>query len=122
SRVIFDLSLAIDSGPQGGPCPGSGATGTTPPVHPAPVVPPTPTVSFRHHPPHRTSDRTPTFRFASSVPGSNFKRSTARRPLRPCEPPFPLPRLGFGHHTFEVVAVAAGGRSQPLSYAFVVRR
>lgn len=122
SRVIFDFSLAIDSGPKGVPCPGSEATGPTPPVQPAPAVPPTPAVSFRHHPPHRTPDRTPTFRFASSVPGSSFECKIDGRRMRACESPFTLPRLGFGRHTFKVVAVAAGVRSKPLSYAFVVRR
>jgi hypothetical protein len=120
SRWIAHPILVIGSGPKGGPCPGSEA-----PVQPAPsasVVPPTPTVSFRHHPPHRTRDRTPTFRFASSVPGSSFKCGIDQHRMRACESPFTLPRLGFGTHTFKVVAVAAGVRSQPLSYAFVVRR
>lgn len=121
SRVIFDLSLDIDSGPEGGPCPGSGASGTVQPA-PSPPAPPTPTVSFHHHPPHHTRDRTPTFRFASSVPGSSFKCGIDQHRMRACESPFTLPRLGFGAHTFKVVAVAAGVRSQPLSYAFVIRR
>ena len=95
-----------------------------PPALPAPPGPPPaqPIVSFRRHPSHRTRDRTPTFRFASSVPGSSFACRIDRHRMRACESPLTFPRLGFGRHTFEVVAVAAGVSSKPLSYAFVVRR
>ncbi len=92
------------------------------PPAPAPPSPAQPIARFRQHPSHRTHDRTPTFRFASSVPGSSFECRIDHHRVRTCESPFTLPRLGFGRHTFKLVAVAGGVSSKPLSYAFVVRR
>lgn len=87
-----------------------------------PLPPPKPTVKFRRRPPPRTSDRTPTFGFASSVGGSSFECKLDRRPLRRCKSPLTLPRLGFGRHTFKVRAVAPNGtRSLFAKHSFVVR-
>lgn len=94
-----------------------------PALLPLPPPPPKPLVKFRRRPPPRTFDRTPTFRFTSTVAGSSFECKLDRRPLRPCKSPLTLARLGFGRHTFKVRATAPGGaKSLFSSYSFVVRR
>lgn len=80
-----------------------------------------PRVKFRRRPPAKTRDRTPTFRFVSTVAGSTFECKLDRRPLRRCKSPLTLPRLGFDGHTFKVRAVAPGGaKSRFSTYSFVV--
>jgi hypothetical protein len=85
--------------------------------------PPQPVVKFRRRPPARTYDRTPSFRFLATVPGSSFECKLDRRPLRPCKSPLTLPRLGFGRHSLKVRAIAPSGLASPFaSDSFVVRR
>jgi hypothetical protein len=98
-----------------------------PPLFPAATPPPPPSVSpvvkLRGRPAKKTRDRTPTFHFTSSVPGSSFQCRVDRRALRRCKSPLTLGQLAFGHHTFKVRAIAPDGLASPFAtYEFVVRR
>ena len=55
-----------------------------------------------------TRDRTPTFRFRSSVAGSSFACKVDRGAFRSCSSPFTTKTLSFGAHTVQVRAVTAG--------------
>lgn len=59
-----------------------------------------------------TRDRTPTFRFRSSLAGSSFGCKVDRGAFRPCSSPFTTKALSFGAHTVQVRAVA-GGSADP---------
>jgi hypothetical protein len=81
-----------------------------------------PQTQLRRTPPHRTHDRTPTFRFSASLAGSTYLCKLDRRTYRPCRSPFTSARLGFGHHLFQVKAGVPGGLSDPspATYGFTV--
>jgi hypothetical protein len=55
-----------------------------------------------------TRDRTPTFRFRSSVAGSSFGCKVDRGAFRPCSSPFTTKTLSLGDHTVQIRAVLAG--------------
>jgi hypothetical protein len=76
------------------------------------------------HPGHRTDDRTPTFRFASSTAGSTYLCRLDRAPFRRCRSPFTVPRLRLGHHVLAVAARAPQGAADrsPATYGFTVVR
>lgn len=134
-EYLIPGSFQISSGPGGGPCPepeaekeeqGEGSTrshASAPPASAPPSpVPTQPVVRITRMPPHRTHDRTPTFRFSSS-PGTTFTCKVDTRPFRPCSSPKTLRRLGFGPHRFVVRAVdATGARSEPAERRFSVVR
>lgn len=69
-------------------------------------------------------DRTPTFRFSSSVPGSTYLCRLDRRRFRICRSPFTARRLRLGAHVFEVEARGPEGSldPSPASYRFEVVR
>jgi len=83
-----------------------------------------PQTQLRHRPGHRLLDRTPTFRFASSVAGSLYLCRLDSRPFRRCRSPFTAPRLGFGRHVFKVKARTPDGTTDPspASYGFTIVR
>ena len=56
----------------------------------------------------RLRDRTPTFRFSASKPGSSFQCKLDSGPFRGCRSPLTTKKLGFGPHTLLVRAVAQG--------------
>jgi hypothetical protein len=60
-----------------------------------------------------TSDRTPTFRFASTEPGSSFECRLDGGGFFVCSSPFTAPRLPAGRHTFEVRAIDPAGNIDP---------
>jgi hypothetical protein len=98
-----------------------------PPVPPAPT-PPSPTVSpdtrIGKKPPAKTTDRTPTFKFTSSQPGSSFQCSVDGKAYKRCRSPFTTKSLSLGRHTVRIRAIA-GGLTDPSPAAFsfkVVRR
>jgi hypothetical protein len=72
----------------------------------------------------RTSDRTPTFRFSSSLRGSSFQCRVDRRRFRRCRSPFTLGRLSLGRHVFWVWARSAAGvvDRSPATFRFRVLR
>jgi hypothetical protein len=59
---------------------------------------------LRRHPPRRTHDRTPTFRFAAGEPSASFECKLDRRPYRRCRSPFTTRPLAAGRHRFLVRA------------------
>jgi hypothetical protein len=73
-------------------------------------------------PGHLTRDRTPTFRFASSTPGSTYLCKLDRGDFKRCASPFTAPRLDFGHHLFKVRASAPNGAldRSPATYSFKI--
>jgi hypothetical protein len=62
-------------------------------------------------PPNRTRDRTPTFRFVSTEPGSRFRCKLDAKKPRSCRSPFTTKRLGFGSHTLRVTAIDKAGNA-----------
>lgn len=81
-----------------------------------------PKTSLRRRPGKRTHDRTPTFRFVSSEPGSTFQCKLDGKPFRACRSPFTTKRLAFGAHTFKVRARDESGKRDPspATYGFKV--
>jgi hypothetical protein len=86
-----------------------------PPIVPPPMpelasaaAPPSPRTILTAKPGAVTRDRTPTFRFRSSVAGSSFACKVDRAAFRSCSSPFTTRTLSFGAHTVQVRAVAAG--------------
>lgn len=83
---------------------------------------PRPRATIASRPARQTHDRTPTFRFTSSEPGSTFSCKVDKRPFRPCTSPTTLPRLSLGQHAFSVRAIdTAGQSSEPSTWRFNVR-
>jgi hypothetical protein len=83
-----------------------------------------PRTRIMRRPPRRTSDRTPTFAFASNQARSTFLCRLDRARFRHCRSPFTARRLPLGHHLFEVEARAPGGALDPTParYGFAVVR
>jgi hypothetical protein len=81
-----------------------------------------PQTELRHRPSHRTHDRTPTFRFSSTVAGSTFRCKLDHGSFKPCRSPFTAPRLSYGRHVFQVKATAPSGAADqsPATYRFTV--
>jgi hypothetical protein len=75
-------------------------------------------------PPGPGSDRTPTFTFDSTEPGSRFECSIDGGPFFPCTSPFTTPELSGGPHTFAVRAIDASGNTDltPTVYSFTIIR
>lgn len=105
---------------QQAPSPRSNATA---PTETACAPPPRPKTTIKGGPKGGTRDRTPTFRFRSSLAGSSFRCRIDSRPFKPCTSPTTLGRLGVGPHTFQVKASKAGrSDSTPASRSFRVTR
>jgi plastocyanin len=89
---------------------------TPPTVNPPPTVEPPPKVvpdtTMTLKPKAKTKDRTPTFKFKSTVAGATFKCTLDGKALKPCRSPLTTKKLSFGRHTLKVSAVA-GGASDP---------
>lgn len=102
-------------------------TGTPPPPDPlptpiTPVITPPPPVTLPDtkitlKPPAKTKDRTPTFKFKSTVAGATFKCTLDGKALKPCRSPLTTKTLSFGRHTLKVGAVL-GGTTDPTPAAF----
>jgi hypothetical protein len=93
-------------GPGGGGATGHGAPQTT----------------LKRKPPHKTRDRTPTFRFVADEPGSTFQCKLDGKRFKSCRSPFTTKKLSLGHHTFKVRARDDSGQldPSPASYSFRV--
>jgi hypothetical protein len=72
-----------------------------------------PQTRIRRGPGHSIHDRTPTFRFTSSVAGSTYLCKLDGGPFKRCHSPFTAPRLNAGHHVFKVKARVPGGAGDP---------
>ena len=81
---------------------------STPPSEHACPPPPRPQTRIVSGPKGRTADRTPTFRFSSSLTGGSFRCKLDRGAFARCTSPKTYGRLGFGPHSFQVKAVKAG--------------
>jgi hypothetical protein len=81
-----------------------------------------PQTTLVRKPPHRTHDRTPTFRFAADEPGSSFECRLDGKPFRSCRSPFTARKLSLGRHAFKVRACDESGNldPSPAAYAFKV--
>ena len=81
---------------------------------PPPVTVPDTKITLK--PAAKTKDRTPTFKFKSTVAGASFKCTLDGKALKPCRSPLTTKKLSFGRHTFKVSALA-GGASDPTPAA-----
>lgn len=97
---------------------GNGSTGGSPGSGPGKP----PQTRIRRAPGHSIRDRTPTFRFSSSVAGSTYLCKLDGSAFKRCLSPFTSPRLRFGQHVFKVKARAPGGAADPspASYDFTL--
>jgi len=68
-----------------------------------------PQTSITVGPAGQTTDRTPTFRFRSSEPGSTFACKLDKRQAHPCRSPKTYTGLKPGHHLFKVWATDKAG-------------
>lgn len=94
---------------------------------PPPFSPPppggVPQTTITRKPGAVTTDRTPTFRFKSSIANSTFECKLDRAPFRPCVSPLTLRPLAPGAHVLRVRAIAAGQRDPtPERVGFIVKR
>jgi plastocyanin len=85
---------------------------TTPPppntTPPPPTETPPPDTRISLKPGAQTKDRTPTFKFKSTVAGATFKCTLDGKALKPCRSPLTTKKLSFGRHTLKVSAVVGG--------------
>jgi hypothetical protein len=72
-----------------------------------------PQTVLKGKPGHRTSDRTPTFRFKADEAGSSFQCKLDGKPFRRCRSPFTAARLALGPHVFAVRARDESGKLDP---------
>ena len=80
-----------------------------------------PQTEIRTGPGHLTRDRTPTFRFASTVTGATYLCKLDAGSFMRCHSPFTAPRLSLGHHVFKVKARVPGSADlSPASYGFTL--
>jgi hypothetical protein len=90
-----------------------------PTVEPPPVVAPNTTITLK--PKAKTKDRTPTFKFMSTVAGATVKCTLDGKALKPCRSPLTTKTLSFGRHTLKVSAVSGGASDpSPAAYSFKV--
>ncbi|MEA2218112.1 MAG: hypothetical protein QOJ35_738 [Solirubrobacteraceae bacterium] len=75
--------------------------------------PPPPDTTITISPGPTTGTGSPTFAFASSVPGARFECRVDAAPFAPCTSPFTTPALSPGTHTFAVRGVDAAGNADP---------
>ncbi|HET7485523.1 MAG TPA: hypothetical protein VFJ64_09130 [Solirubrobacterales bacterium] len=83
-----------------------------------------PQTLLKRTPPHKTHDRTPSFRFAADERGVTFQCKLDGKPYKACHSPFTTKKLSLGRHVFRVRARDDSGRldPSPASYAFKVIR
>ena len=126
THALLPGSPAIDAGDNVG-CPATDQRGVSRPqglacdigayeFQPPDVTPPATTITSG--PSGTTTDRTPTFSFSSSEPGSSFQCRVDGGAFVPCSSPFTSPALSVGRHTFEVRAVDPAGNADPTPAAF----
>jgi plastocyanin len=95
--------------------PVTAASGSAPsPPAIAPPVPPDTRFTLKPH--ARTKDRTPTFKFAATLPGATFQCSLDGKAFKACRSPYTTPVLKTGRHTLRVAA-AVNGASDPTPAA-----
>lgn len=121
THALPPTSPAVDAGVGAG-CPGTDQRGVFRPLgaacdigayefQPPDRTPPATTVVSG--PTGTTTDRTPTFSFFSTEPGSTFQCRLDGSAFLPCASPLTLPELAPGRHRFEVRAVDPSGNPDP---------
>jgi hypothetical protein len=112
NSVVPSERACATPGPAGGG-PGEGSSG---------VPGDRPRTKLRRRPARKTRDRTPTFGFSSSRPGSSFLCKLDGRRFRRCRSPFTTAPLRPGFHVFRVKARAPGGATDrsPAIWRFTV--
>lgn len=118
SAVPAERACSSGQGPPagGGGTPGGGSPGADNHTQPQTL--------FRQKPGHQIRDRTPTFRFVSSIAGSTYLCKLDGRSFKRCRSPFTAPRLNFGRHVFKVKARSPDGTADlsPATYSFKIVR
>jgi glucose/arabinose dehydrogenase len=79
-----------------------------------------PRASLQAHPAKRTHSSTARYEFASSPPGAGFECKLDKGAWRTCRSPKVYTHLKSGSHMFSVVAIAAGGQSEPAKFSWRV--
>ncbi len=104
-----ERACASSEGQQGGSAGGQGGHGA-------------PQTTLGRKPPHKTRDRTPTFRFGADEADSTFQCKFDSKPFKPCRSPLTSKRLSLGPHIFKVRARDDSGKldPSPASYRFKV--
>jgi hypothetical protein len=116
-----DNSLAEPPLPETG-TPSIPASLPASPLAPAPA-PTTPDTMIAGKPAARAHDRTPTFRFRATEPGSIFQCKLDGEPYKPCRSPFTTRKLPPGRHALKVRAMLAGRTDpSPAMYSFTITR
>jgi len=122
--VVFPGPRPNSVSPPEHACSSQGAAGGdgSPVSSPAGGTRKPPQTRIRRAPGHSIHDRTPTFRFTSSVAGAAYLCKLDRSAFKRCHSPFTVPRLGFGHHVFKVKARVPGGPTDPspAGYSFTL--
>jgi plastocyanin len=90
-----------------------------PPPDPSPAVAPNTTITFK--PKATTKDRTPTFKFKSTVAGATYECKLDGKALKPCRSPLTTKPLSYARHTLKVASIAGGLKdSSPAVASFKV--
>jgi hypothetical protein len=112
NSVVPAEHSCASQGPAGGSNPAAGGAGLR-----------RPQTRIRRGPGRITRDRTPTFGFTSSRPGSTFRCKLDRGRFRRCRSPLTTRRLEDGRHVFRVRARAPDGATDrsPAIWRFEVR-
>jgi plastocyanin len=95
---------------------------TPPEVIPPPAVAPNTTITLK--PKAKTKDRTPTFKFKSSIAGAVYECKLDGKALKPCRSPLITKPLSYAKHTLKVAAIVGGLKDpSPATFRFeVVKR
>ena len=122
----IDTSANVDPSPAGYSFTVALPTPETPglPSAPGPIaLGPAPQTAIAAKPGAKTTDRTPTFRFRSDLPGARFECAVDRAPFRSCRSPFTTKTLSFGAHAFAVRALVGGATDpSPAKFRFTIQR
>jgi plastocyanin len=90
-----------------------------PKVDPPPAVAPNTTITLK--PKAKTKDRTPTFKFKSSVAGATYECKLDGKALKSCRSPLTTKPLSYAKHTLKVAAIVGGLKdSSPAVASFKV--
>jgi plastocyanin len=90
-------------------------------VDPPPTVAPNTTITLK--PKAKTMDRTPTFKFKSSIAGAVYECKLDGKGLKPCRSPLITKPLSYARHTLKVAAIVGGLKDpSPATYRFKVIR
>ncbi len=124
--AVFPGPRPNSIGPSEHACTSQSAAGgnTSPPSDLPGKVEKRPQTRLRRRPGRLTHDRTPTFRFSSSILGSTYLCKLDRESFERCHSPFTTAELSFGRHVFKVEARAPGGAidRSAATYGFKVEK